>query len=179
MNLNSPKPSGSSGAASDAGEKQSAVSTGPAPGVNVKRILVPVDLSDGARKAVQYGAALARQFGASITLLHFLERPYMAGLGMHPGEFAKLQAPLREAAMEKMAEWQKTFLGGIASEVSVSVSYRNSHEEIVIAAKDLGIDLIVIATHGRTGLAHVVMGSTAEYVVQHASCPVLVVHEEQ
>jgi universal stress protein A len=175
MNLNSPKPSGSSGAAADAGEKQSAASTGPAPEVNVKRILVPVDLSDGAKKAVQYGAALARQFGASITLLHFLERPYMAGLGMHPGEFAKLQAPLREAAMAKMAEWQKTFLGGIASEVSVS--YGNSHEEIVIAAKDLGIDLIVIATHGRTGLAHVVMGSTAEYVVQHASCPVLVVHE--
>ncbi len=139
--------------------------------VSLKRILVPVDFSSCSKEALDFAALLARQFGASLTVLNVVT-PYYAvdPYGMNPpGDF--------EPDLVSCANKQLDHLVGQAlpPEVAAQTLVRRGRpaNEIIEAAKDLDADLIVIPTHGHTGLQHVVFGSTAEYVVRHAMCPVL------
>jgi nucleotide-binding universal stress UspA family protein len=144
----------------------------------LRTILVPIDFSSCSRKALQYAIPLAKEFGAALTLLHVVHVNYAAG-----PEFGAMDFPLIEADLRKSAEEELAKLG--AAEVQGRVVFaclvRSGLEviEIVGAAKKLESDLIVISTHGRTGLKHVFMGSVAENVVRLAPCPVLVVREHE
>jgi len=150
------------------------------PEVNLKKILVPIDFSELSRKALQYGLTFARQFNAEILLLHVIEFAPLAApsppLPIIQDETTR--ATLHESAAKQLAKLRNE----TGSQTSVKASVRDgvsAHDEIVKAAIDGNFDLIILGTQGRTGLAHLLIGSTAEKVVRHAPCPVLVVRERE
>ncbi len=141
------------------------------PAFRIKKILVPVDFSECSNKALQYAIPFARQFGAELNLLHVIE-PYPGVPEMGPADCETIQGG--EAELEGV---RRT----IADAVPASTLLRMGapHVEIVEAASELGIDLIILSTHGHKGLTRVLLGSTAEKVVRHATCPVLIVRESE
>lgn len=141
------------------------------PAFKLEQVLVPVDFSDCSKKALQYAIPFARQFGASLTLLHAVQH-YPAA-----PEVVVLETESLEAAQAQLIELVRSIDPAIRSRTLVRSG--TPHLEIVNAAKELGSDLIIISTHGHRGLAHMFLGSTAEKVVRHAPCPVLVVREAE
>ncbi len=143
----------------------------------IQRVLVPVDFSPNCRKAVTYAMAFAKQFGARMTFLHVVQVNYAYG------EFGAIDFTALEREMRAGAE--KELLGLLAEANAAGVAadslVREGSPPKVIAevAQEAGIDLLVISTHGYTGLKHVLMGSIAESVVRYAPCPVLVVRQNQ
>jgi nucleotide-binding universal stress UspA family protein len=147
--------------------------------IKLERILVPTDLSEFSHHALRYGCEFANRFNAELHLLNVVQdvvalvpEPGMAFPA--PGEY---MAELRDAsrqALDKLPESGWLTGGRIVREVRVGTPF----VEIVRYARDLNCDLIVIGTHGRSGLAHVLLGSTAEKVVRKAPCPVLTVRPE-
>ena len=153
-------------------EKGDAVELVPAI-LKLKSILVPIDFSKISQKALEYAVPIAKQFGAKITLLHAIEPPpYSVDLTYVPmGE----GFPIEPMKKELDALAKSTIGPEFLKEVFVQVG--TAFEVITNVARDCKTDLIVITTHGHTGLKHVFMGSTAERVVRHAPCPVLVVRK--
>jgi nucleotide-binding universal stress UspA family protein len=139
----------------------------------VSSILVPVDFSDHSQKALSYAAALARNSNVAVTLLHVVEPIAMPDFEFHP--LMREREDLAKSATQRLATLaNKVGLGG-PNAAKVLVRHGTPFFEITGAARTLKTDLIVIATHGYTGIKHVLLGSTAERVVRHAGCPVLVV----
>ena len=146
-------------------------------GLQFKKILAPIDFSPASRNGLKHALRFAEEFGAELILLYVLEPPASASFVAIPGavafsevDFAKAEKNLRSLVasvrhQNDEARWK----------VRVGVP---SHE-IVEAAKEADVDLIVIATHGYTGWKHFCIGSTAERVVRAAPCPVLVVREKE
>jgi universal stress protein A len=144
----------------------------------IKRILVPIDFSECATKALRYAIPLAKQHGADLELIHVISSPAY-GYGEYgpiwTGQLEADLAPGSKKALQKLAETE------IPREVPFKVEVRVGapHLEITQFAQSEQVDLIVISTHGYTGLKHVLLGSTAEHVVRYASCPVLVVRVQE
>ena len=144
--------------------------------LNVQNIIVPVDFSKMSVQAIQIARQLARRFGASIHLAHVRHLNYATDFVV-PAAIV----PFDLMTCEKVGE-QTTLeeLKKLASECGVSsatcdvLSGAPPFDEICRLAQTIAADLVVIPTHGRTGLKHVFLGSTAERIVQHSSCPVLV-----
>ena len=140
-----------------------------------RKILVPVDFSDCSMKGIGYAKALASEFRAKLILLHSIALQYYVA----SDEYARYDLPLLldqidEAAKQQMRDLvQQTNWNGVEVETSIEIGHAG--QQICAEAGDRKADLIAISTHGRTGFEHVLLGSTAEYVVRHASCPVLVV----
>lgn len=142
------------------------------------RIMCPVDFSAGSGEALRVAAELARERDAALVLVH-VWAPAQVTIGdgylapsvvqdMLDAETAQLAKSKAQAQQLGVKEVATRFLSGVP------------WDEIVNAARsDSAIDLIVIGTHGRTGLAHVLLGSVAEKVVRHAPCPVLVVRRQE
>jgi nucleotide-binding universal stress UspA family protein len=144
----------------------------------IHKILVLIDFSDCAKKALQYALPLAREHEASITLLYVVTPPSYP-LGEFGGmEYAGLLPDLKVGGEKELSAFADAEIHG---EVPVDkiVSTGAPSVEIVDAAKRLDSDIIVISTHGRTGLKHVLLGSVAEHVIRSAPCPVLVVRERE
>ena len=158
------------------GAKAKALRRKSAPDLKLKRVLVPVDFSESSRKAVQYAVSFARQFDAEILLLHVVE-PMPAPPEVVYLDTGAIYTEVREAAEKHLSEWRQA----AAPEARVSAKTRVgiAYHQIIEAADESKADLIVIGTHGRTGLAHLLMGSTAERVVREAGCPVLVVRPRE
>lgn len=145
----------------------------PHPAFRLKRILVPVDFSPCSRKALQYAIPFVQESGGELFLVHVVEPYYVTGeLGVN---FNELQADAEKSAKKHLEALQKTVKHGCR----IAVRTGNPAQEIIQEAKASGADMIVISTHGRSGFSHLFMGSVAERVVQHASCPVLVVRESE
>lgn len=138
----------------------------------INSILVPIDFSTPSLKAFKYALDYAKEFHAKVTLLHVLEVLAVPEFATYP---IVPDSDRMEAVKRKLT--QLATRRGAAPGVLAAVKVRTGvpFKEITRAAESLKIDLIVIATHGYTGLAHVLLGSTAERVVRHARCPVLVV----
>ncbi len=143
----------------------------------LKRILVPVDFSDCAKKALQYAIPMAKQHDASLTLLYVLPTQYAVGEfgGL---DYASLEVELRVSGEKELAQLA---VDEVRGEVPTNTILRSGPPalEIIEAARELPADLIIISTHGYTGLKHVMLGSVVEHVVQKAPCPVLVVREHE
>jgi nucleotide-binding universal stress UspA family protein len=143
----------------------------------LKKILVPIDFSDCAKKALRYAIPLAKQHEAALTLLYVVPTNY--AVGEYGGiDYATLEVEMRASGEKEFS----TLLGDeVRGEVPATTLLRTGSPaiEIIEAAKSLPADLIVISTHGRTGLKHVMLGSIAEAVVRRAPCPVLVVRERE
>ena len=146
--------------------------------IRIKSILVPIDFSSASEKALAYAVPFARQFGAKLTLLHVVEPLALPG-------FAS-STPFTIENDKTMAE-RRRHLDRVVNELKIDpkliektlVRYGRSFNEIAGAARTLKADLILISTHGYTGLKHAVLGSTTEGVVRHASCPVFVVRPRE
>ena len=143
----------------------------------IKRILVPVDFSDGALQALDYAAGLARPSGAELVVLFVVEPVYYATPADMYGASTNLSMLLEEqqrigreqlARLARRLEKRKLKSRTV---LETGVPY----QVITDTASKQKADLIVMATHGRTGLSHLLMGSVAERVVRTAVCPVLTV----
>jgi nucleotide-binding universal stress UspA family protein len=149
-----------------------------APEFKIKRILVPLDFSECSKKALRYALALARQHSAALDLVYVVPlTPYSSGdYGVI--DYSYLQEELEESAGREL---RKTIADEIVDSVAAGPIIRTgaAAREIIDVARSLPSDLIVISTHGRSGLKHVLLGSVAEQVVRHAPCPVLVVRESE
>ena len=145
------------------------------PKAGFKKIVVPIDFSACSMDGLDYAKAVAKQFGATLILLHSVHPQYFVS----NDEYARYDLPslmklTENAAREQMRELlEKTDWDGIQVQPSLQIGHPG--DQICARAKDYGADLIVTSTHGTTGLKHILIGSTAEYVVRHASCSVLVV----
>jgi universal stress protein A len=140
----------------------------------IQNILVAVDFSDYSRAALEHATFLAEKFGATLTLVHSVE-PYVYPEDLSAGfTLEEIDARWMQKQREKLEALRQTIKKGIPA--SVVVTMGTAWNRIIGAAKSWSADLIVIGTHGRTGLKHALMGSTAERVARHATCPVLVVH---
>jgi nucleotide-binding universal stress UspA family protein len=153
--------------------------------IRIKRILLPTDFSDCANQARDYACLLAEQLGAELHLLHVLSDPLQSapafGMGLVSPELLKRSdedhRKLEAAARGKLnATLNEDWKAG--KEVACRICWGNPFVEIVRDAREHEVDLIVMGTHGRSGLSHALLGSIAENVVRHAPCPVLTVRPE-
>ena len=129
--------------------------------VVVKRIAVPTDFSEASDRAVAYAAALARRVGASVYLMHVLRD--------------QSQYHLARVRLGALADRLTCGVPRVALEVRGGAPA----DSIAEAAVHYGADLIVMATHARSGLAHLLSGSVAERLIRIASCPVLVLRDAE
>jgi len=146
-----------------------------------KKILCAVDFSDSSREAMRRAADLVKATGGSLTLYHVVHVPvvgYADGAPMMPAPGVELTQQLGVEAEKSLADWKKRAEEMGAKNVSTQVVAGVPWHMIVEALEaDRAYDLVVIGTHGRTGLGRVLLGSVAETVVRHAPCPVLVVRQ--
>jgi nucleotide-binding universal stress UspA family protein len=146
--------------------------------IKLQRILVPSDFSDCSDAAVRYGLELARKFGATLHLLHVVQDP-----ATQPWAAEGFAVPVLEA----VDQWQKDAKARLDALIPsedraravVSCSIAAPFPEILRYAADNDIDLIVMGTHGRGGVSHMLLGSIAEKVVRRAPCPVLTVRQPE
>ena len=145
--------------------------------IQIRKVLLPTDFSEFAAPAADYAREFVERFHAELHLMHVLETQvtttqFVMGL--------TIPERVEESAQEALTRLKKTFDEQWTREHSTI--YHTAHGapfvQIVQYARDQKIDLIVLGTHGRTGLPHVFLGSVAERVVQHAPCPVLTVRPE-
>ena len=146
--------------------------------IGIKKILVPTDFSPASTKAFSYALRLAKEQGSEITLLHILEpeTPLTLAGQATAAAFSEKQLAEKEKSLSILAD--QAAGAGVVGAKSIVRTGVPTHE-IIEAAKELDVDLIVIATHGLTGGNQFVIGSTAERVARAASCPVLVVREKE
>lgn len=136
-------------------------------------ILVPIDFSDHSLRALPYALGLAEMYGAEVKVLYVSEPALqvsdMAWVGVDEDALKDEQVDDALKRLERMTQ------DLIPPEVSARAEVRSGDavDEIIHFAEEINADLIVMATHGRGGLSHILMGSTAEHVIRKASCPVL------
>lgn len=139
--------------------------------MNIKTILVPTDFSMPSRKALDVATSLAKDHGGKIVVVHVMESPPIYGEG-------QLAYSFEDVGMDDARRELATV---VPSDTNVTCEHKllrgDAVSQILHAAEDAGADLIVMGTHGRTWLAHLLMGSIAEGVVRRATCPVLTVRQ--
>ncbi len=146
--------------------------------INIKNVLCPVDYSVYSEKALHYAIEFAEKYQAKLYLMHVLDirfydinDPDLYNINIVDKEtIEKLRARLLKCVSEETK-------GKISVEAIVIQGV--PFTEIITAARDYKIDMIVIGTHGRTGLSHAIMGSVAEKVVRKSPCPVLTVRHPE
>jgi nucleotide-binding universal stress UspA family protein len=147
----------------------------------ITRILVPTDFSDTSDAALDFAKGIAETFGASLHLVHVFEDPFVTGAfaaetyaPLPPATRAALLDEATERLLQRLPADEQTRLKG-TTEIVTGIGA----SAIVEYARTHNVDLIVMGTHGRTGMAHLLMGSVAERVVRTAHCPVLTIHKDK
>jgi nucleotide-binding universal stress UspA family protein len=149
--------------------------------IALKHILVATDFGEAADAALTYGRALSQAFDATLHVLHVTDDVRLAagGTEFYPAVDPNLQAEVDEGARIRLAALT---LDTDQSGPPTTVAIRTAHAPapvIVGYARQHGVDLIVMGTHGRGPVAHLLMGSVAEKVVRTAPCPVLTIHHPE
>lgn len=142
----------------------------------IKNILLPTDFSKISLSAAEYAVVLAEHFGAKIHLLHVLDKtpPILAIRALDLSKEKIIESIEKDAKMS-LQECLAKINHNKDIEIHLVIRKGVDYEEIIKFAKDKKIDVIVIATHGRTGILHTLMGSVAEKVVRYSKTPVLVI----
>jgi universal stress protein A len=146
--------------------------------VNLKKILVPLDFSAHSRKALNYAVKLAEQFGSEVTIANVVAPVIYAEGMVLPAAMENLDRVSEDharAELDKVAAEVRSH--NVACDTHVLLGHPS--DEIVNFAKKHETDLLLITTHGRTGLQHFLLGSTAERILRHAPCPVMVVRDQE
>ena len=142
---------------------------------SIKKILVPTDFSEGSEQAVQYAAMMARTLRAHVCLVHVIQ-PYAYAMTEtfnvvdHYSALKTIAEPMLDQARKGLQK------GGLTVETDLLSGV--AHREILEKARRTGADLIVMGTHGRSGVDHLLLGSVAEKVVRMSPCPVLTIRTE-
>ena len=134
----------------------------------IRNVVVPIDFSEVSEAALVYGRNVARAFGARLHVLHVAENDFLRPTAADPHT---LSAAIERRLAEKLTKDDREVLHAVA----VVRKSDTPAGEIVQYAVSENVDMIVMGTHGRRGIAHVLLGSVAEHVVRSASCPVLTV----
>jgi nucleotide-binding universal stress UspA family protein len=134
--------------------------------IQMSNVLVAVNFDDASNVALVYARSLARNFGARLHVLHVMENLFLRPMANDP---RAIEAGITKRLLDCLTDEDRTVLHA----VPVIRKSDEPADEIVKYAKSEGIDLIVMGTHGRPGIAHLLMGSVAEKVVRTAPCPVL------
>ena len=149
--------------------------------IALKHILVATDFGEPSDAALVYGRALAKAFGATLHVLHVVQDVYMASYGSEfyvPAD-PNVQNEINEAARKQLEGLVIDSDGSGPVTRKVLRTSNSASKTIVDYAAHADIDLIVMGTHGRKAVAHLLMGSVAERVVRTATCPVLTVHHPE
>jgi len=143
--------------------------------ISLKRILVPTDFSDYSKQAITYACELAKRFSAELQLLHVVPPPLVAApyIGAVADEVLQPEVASKQA-LEELDDPEFAQVSNVERVIQTGTPF----VEIVRYAKEIDADLIVMGTHGRSGLVHALIGSVAEKVVRKAPCPVLTVRPE-
>jgi len=145
--------------------------------LNIKKVLVPIDFSDYSKNSLKYAVNFAKHFGAELALIYVVE-PIV-----YPPDFSmgQIAIPSVDLEMDKRAVEELNNLAKkeIPSDLKVKTIVKTGKPfiEIIETASEEDADLIIIATHGHSGVEHILFGSTAEKVVRKAPCPVLTLRE--
>ena len=146
--------------------------------LGLSRILVPIDFSPYSKKAFRYAIPLARQFGASLHLVYVVEPTvYPADLGFGQVVYPSFEDELIRKGKGELEKLIREEIGNSAK-ATATVRTGKPHQEILQEATERGIDMIVMATHGHTGVEHILFGSTAERIVRNSTCPVLTIRPD-
>ena len=140
--------------------------------MRIRTILYPTDFSDNSANALEVAGALARDYGARLTVLHVKQPPITPSGVMTPEPF---ESPQEAAELRKRLDAVRPNSLNVPAEHVLLTG--DEATEIVRLATDEGLDLIVMGTHGRTGVGRLLMGSVAEQVLRRAPCPVLTVKQ--
>ena len=147
--------------------------------LHFKKVLVPLDFSESSRVGINYALGVSREFRSSLLLFHsVVVQTYTLGdeyTALEGPNLIKLQEEYAEEEMEKL----RRELARKSVEVETAIGLGSPVEQINECVRSHRVDLIVTSTHGRTGLTRVFIGSTAEQIVRHAICPVLVVPNQK
>lgn len=144
--------------------------------MNIDSILVPTDFSEYSDRAFAWALEMAEKWRATLELLHVVPTPTYPPMmigesGFNPADY---ESSLRDDAQKQVAAMAgRADKPGVAIKTTVVVG--SPFHDICTIAEQAKSDLIVVGSHGRTGLSHILLGSVAERVVRHAPCPVLVV----
>ena len=144
---------------------------------NINKILVPIDFSNYSKNALRYAVNFAKKFNSKIYLVYVVEPViYPSDFSMGQVTFPVSDIEMNERAKDELESLAKTEIGS-QFQVETVIKTGKPFVEINETASELDIDLIIIATHGHTGMEHLLFGSTAEKVVRKAPCPVLTLRE--
>lgn len=149
--------------------------------IRIKKILYPTDFSELAKHALVYVRSFADAYAAEVHVIHIVDESYQYWMAMGPNSLPIGPAP-EELASTSKSELEKLVngeLAGMKFPVQTAVVVGRPYLEIVKYAKDKAIDLIIIGTHGRSGIAQALLGSVAEKVVRKSPCPVLTVRSPE
>ena len=144
---------------------------------NIKKVLVPIDFSDYSKNALKYAVNFAKSFNADIILIYVVE-PVIYPPDFSMGQIAmpSINTEWDNRAKDELQKLAKSEIAEIAN-VKTVIKTGKPFVEIIETAKEENVDLIIIATHGHSGVEHILFGSTAEKVVRKAPCPVLTLRE--
>ena len=151
--------------------------------IAIKTILLPIDGSECSGKALAYALAFAQQFRARVVALHVVDQWWVDQTRHSFGEVRPNVLQEAQARHEEEARGIVAAVADAGSKLGVAVETRivtgTPAEQIVRLAKELPVDLLIMGTHGRTGISHVFLGSVAEKIVRRAPCPVLTVRPKE
>lgn len=145
--------------------------------LNLKHILHPTDFSDASNNALKYACALASQFDAELHIINVLPDPASVMptvAGFMPTDYYQQQTQYANEELASLPEEVVSYSGSVTRNVCEGMPF----VQIIRYARENSIDMIVMGTHGYSGLKHMIMGSVAENVVRKAPCAVLTVHPE-
>lgn len=140
-----------------------------------QHILVATDFSNASHLAIDAAAMLAQALGASVTLLHVYDiAPFaFSAVPVQQSDVIAQASDINLRILGELQRLREERLAKVAQVKTVVLEHSSPADGICEQAKEINADLIIVATHGRTGLAHLLLGSVAEKVVRHAPCPVL------
>jgi universal stress protein A len=143
--------------------------------MKVEHILVPTDFSAPARHNLDIAVETAALFSSRITLLYVVEPVVVIGTEMSP-LISPLELESKNSALKELTKLADAYQNRAA--ITTALTHGSAWRGVCDYASEHAVDLIVISTHGHTGLRHFLIGSNAERIVQHAPCPVLVTRRD-
>ena len=144
--------------------------------MDVKKIIFPTDFSDASRNALEYAVYMQKMFNAELEICHVVfDETYLVTMYVPQGTLQGFLGELESGAQQHLDEFisKCDILKGVPFKTKLLKG--TPYSEIIKHAEEVKADMIVIGTHGRTGIEHVLFGSTAEKVISRATCPVLTV----
>lgn len=147
--------------------------------ITIKKILVTTDLSEASYSAMEYAAWLSEKEKANVTLFYSVDNLPTVAYHTVDLTFDKFRTEILKYEQKRLDEFSEKFNKQFVKKPNIVLTEGNAAQSIVEYAKKNAFDIIIMSTHGRTGIEHVVLGSVAERVVRSAHCPVLTVKSNE